>query len=175
MNVIKIFRWLACSVIIASATLFMTASHSQPTQTAKPTGTSRSTESSKPPLKNYFHGVWVNQYGSILDLKERDGMLTGQFTSMVGKTRSCIGMPVTIQGATNRNAMSISLSMASCGSPVVIAMTGNLTKEKNGKDQLRVQGLVQYYGKDTWDSQILTSNLFTRQVNNNNKNDSEMP
>lgn len=110
-----------------------------------------------------FTGRWKNQRGSTLELKEIDGQVQGYFTTAVAKTKSCIGQPLAIQGSTNKNALSLNLSMASCGSPAVVAITGILTKnKKSGEEQLKTQAVVQFNGEETWDSQILTTDYFTR-------------
>ncbi|AMO58007.1 hypothetical protein GZ77_19950 [Endozoicomonas montiporae] len=120
-------------------------------------------ETGKPSMQDLFHGYWVNTRGSSLDLKENAGQLSGYFTTAVAKTRSCIGVPLAITGSTNKNAMAISFSLASCGSSAVIALTGLIMKDQNGKEQLRTQTLVQFNGKESWDSQVLTTDYYTRQ------------
>lgn len=113
-------------------------------------------------LPETLTGLWKNQRGSTLELKEHNGELNGYFTTAVTQTKSCIGVPVVIQGVTNKNVSSISLSMESCGSPVVIAMTTVMMKDKDGKEQLKAQALVQRNGEETWNSQILSTEYYTR-------------
>ncbi|MGI9281558.1 MAG: hypothetical protein ACR2PX_18265 [Endozoicomonas sp.] len=52
--------------------------------------------------------------------------------------------------------------MEGCNSPVVISMSGILMKDKDGKDQIKTQSLVQYKGHESWNSQILTTDYDTR-------------
>ena len=161
MNRTTVTRLLFCGVLSVSAIPFITvtAAPPPPVQLPEPPGASNKL----PPHPEHFHGHWVNQRGSSLDLKEHDGLLSGYFTTAVGKTRSCVGTPVSISGVTNINAMSISLSMASCGSPAVISISGVIMKDKDGKEKLKTQALIQFNGKESWDSQILTTDFYTRQ------------
>ena len=67
------------------------------------------------------------------------------------------------QGAANKNALSISFSMESCGSPAVVAISGILMKDrKGGEEKLKTQALIQFNGEETWESQILTTDYYTR-------------
>ena len=107
-------------------------------------------------------GFWKNQRGSTLEIiRESPDNIKGHFTTAVANTRACIGHPVPFRGANNGNALSISMSLESCGSPTVIAMSGILM-EKDGKEQLKTQALIQYKGMETWNSQILTTDYYTR-------------
>ncbi|MGI9273976.1 MAG: avidin/streptavidin family protein [Endozoicomonas sp.] len=113
------------------------------------------------PGKN-LTGFWQNQRGSTLEIiREGPDHLKGHFTTAVANTRACIGHPVPFRGANNGNALSISMSLESCGSPTVIAMSG-IVMEKDGKEQLKTQALIQYKGVETWNSQILTTDFYTR-------------
>ena len=149
MNKITITRLLICS-LFATALSIVNAAPVAPANKA-------------PAQQTLFHGYWVNQRGSTLDINEQDGLLSGYFTTAVGKTRTCIGVPLAITGSSNKNAMAISFSMKSCGSPAVLAITGVIMKDKNGKEQLRTQALIQFSGTESWDSQVLTTDFYTRQ------------
>ena len=134
-----------------------------PTQLPEPSPEQEKEASNSTKQLELFYGYWVNQRGSTLDIKEHEGLLSGYFTTAVGKTRSCIGVPVAITGSSNKNAMAISFSMGSCGSPATLAVTGLIMKDKNGKEQLRTQALIQFNGAESWDSQVLTTDFYTRQ------------
>lgn len=160
MNQSTVARLLACGFVSASAGLFIAVNAATEPSPAKQLD--HGTKNKLPPHPERFHGHWINQRGSTLDLKEHDGLLSGYFTTAVGKTRSCIGSPVAINGTTNMNVMSLSLSMASCGSPAVISMTGIIMKDHEGKEMLKTQALIQFSGRENWDSQILTTDFYTQ-------------
>ena len=125
----------------------------------------KSSESGNKPenKESLFTGRWKNQCGSTLELKEINDRLQGYFTTAVGKTKSCIGQPLAIQGATNKNALSVSFSMKGCGSPAVIALSGIIMKDKkSGEEKLKTQALIQFNGEEAWDSQVLTTDYYTR-------------
>ena len=153
--------WLSAGLLIVAATIMAPVASAAP-MTQAPVQLPEPAEDASQSM-HPFHGFWVNTRGSSLDIKENKGLLSGYFTTAVGKTRSCIGVPVAIAGSSNKNAMSISFSMASCGSPAVLALTGLIMKDKNGKEQLRTQALIQFNGKESWDSQILATDFYTRQ------------
>ena len=116
----------------------------------------------KPVPGENLTGFWKNQRGSTLEIiREGPDQLKGHFTAAVANTRSCIGHPVPFRGANNGNALSISMSLESCGSPTVIALSGILMV-KDGREQLKTQALIQYRGVEAWNSQILTTDLYTR-------------
>jgi outer membrane protein assembly factor BamB len=65
-------------------------------------------------------------------------------------------------GFLNGNAVSLSINMEGCGSPVVISLSGILMKNQEGKEQLKTQALIQYKGTESWNSQILTTDYYSR-------------
>ena len=108
-------------------------------------------------------GRWVNQRGSILEIKEHPGQrISGQFTTAVAKTETCIGYPAPFTGYRNGNAIALSLNMAGCQSPVVIAMTGSVHYNAEGKEMINMLALTQYQGQELWNSRIVTTDFYTR-------------
>ena len=108
-------------------------------------------------------GRWKNQYGSTLEITDtQPGYFTGVFTTAVASTPTCLGYPAPLTGVVNENAIALSLNMSGCGSPTVIAMTGTIQADENGRTRLMVQALVQSKGDDFWNSQVLSTNVFYR-------------
>ncbi|WP_461538125.1 avidin/streptavidin family protein [Spongorhabdus nitratireducens] len=104
-------------------------------------------------------GVWVNQRGSTLDIaKLENNEFRGLFTTAVAATKTCIGAPVEVHGFINGNAVSFSLSMESCGSPVTISLAGYIDEQ----NQLDVMFLVQSSGKDQWNSRAINRDVYTK-------------
>ncbi|MET4695936.1 avidin/streptavidin family protein [Endozoicomonas lisbonensis] len=170
MNKITITRLLMCGLLTTAAAAPLsivnaTPATQEPAPVQLPEPSPEQTKEASDSVKQQelFHGYWVNQRGSTLDIKEHEGLLSGYFTTAEGKTRSCIGVPVAITGSSNKNAMAISFSMGSCGSPATLAVTGLIMKDKNGNEQLRTQALIQFNGTESWDSQVLTTDFYTRQ------------
>ncbi len=115
---------------------------------------------SKPFDTKNFKGIWKNQRGSYLDIaKLENNEFRGLFTTAVADTKSCIGQPVEVVGFVNGNAMSLSLSMESCGSPVTISMVGVI----NDRMELETYYMVQFKGEDTWKSRAFNRDVYTRQ------------
>lgn len=110
-----------------------------------------------------FTGLWQNQRGSTLEIKkESSDLLSGVFKTAVARTKGCIGYPAPLKAFYNGNAISMTINMMGCGSPTVIALSGIIMTNKEGKEQLRTQALIQSKGKESWDSQILTTDYYTR-------------
>ncbi|MRI32073.1 hypothetical protein EOPP23_03540 [Endozoicomonas sp. OPT23] len=108
-----------------------------------------------------FSGFWKNQRGSTLDFIQLSNQLNGTFVTAVAQTRACIGHKAPFVGHSNSNTFSLSVDMTGCGSPLVLAITG-IVAHKNGKEELKTQAIMQYRGKDTWNSQILNTDIYTR-------------
>ena len=107
-------------------------------------------------------GLWKNQRGSTLELLDNGAEgVKGFFTTAVVSTKECVGYAAPLTGAVNDNAISISLTMTGCGSPVVIAMAGAVNKGHKG-DELAIQALVQYKGENFWSSRVLSTDTYTR-------------
>ncbi len=117
----------------------------------------------------HFSGVWKNQRGSTLDFIQLDNQLNGSFVTVVAQTRACIGHKAPFVGHNNGNAFTVSVDMSGCGSPLVLAITG-IVKNRDGKEELKTQAIMQYKGKDTWNSQILTTDIYTRVPTGEQKN-----
>ena len=118
---------------------------------------------SEPSLHSKLSGRWVNQRGSILEIREgHDRTLTGTFTTAVAKTESCIGYPASFTGYRNGNAIALSLTMEGCQSPVVIAMAGSVHYNAEGKEEINMLGLTQYQGKELWNARIITTDFYRR-------------
>ncbi|WP_062264890.1 avidin/streptavidin family protein [Endozoicomonas arenosclerae] len=124
--------------------------------------TSLSVLAASPTEPEKVSGFWKNSRGSILELKQEKNELSGNFTTAVAKTKTCIGYKAPFLGFANGNAISVSISMEGCNSPVVISMSGILMKDKDGKDQIKTQSLVQYKGQESWNSQILVTDYYSR-------------
>ena len=111
----------------------------------------------------HFTGTWKNQYGSTLTLESSgDNLFTGTFTTAVANTQSCIGKAVPLQGVNNGNAIAISMSLESCGSPVTVAIVGSLQEDENHQETLTTMDLVQWQGKTTWKSKVISTETFVR-------------
>ncbi|CAM3570155.1 avidin/streptavidin family protein [Parendozoicomonas haliclonae] len=111
-----------------------------------------------------FAGTWRNQRGSVLALSKQDrDNLKGTFATAVASTRDCIGYKAPLNAAINGNAIALSLTMKGCGSPYVVAMTGTLHKDKDQKETLVMQALIQSKGEDHWNSRIQTTDYYYRQ------------
>ncbi|MGY0220084.1 avidin/streptavidin family protein [Endozoicomonadaceae bacterium StTr2] len=113
----------------------------------------------KPFDPEQLKGIWVNQRGSTLDIaKLENNEFRGLFTTAVAATKTCIGAPVEVQGFINGNAVSFSLSMESCGSPVTISLAGYIDEQ----NRLDVMFLVQSSGKDQWNSRAINRDVYTK-------------
>ena len=110
-----------------------------------------------------FSGLWKNQRGSTLDFVQLGNQLNGTFVTAVAQTRACIGYKAPFVGHSNGNTFSLSVDMTGCGSPIVLAITG-IVSQRNGKEELKTQAIMQYKGKETWNSQILTTDFYTREI-----------
>ena len=109
-----------------------------------------------------FTGLWKNQRGSTLELQQDGNKLSGIFTTAVARTKACLGYGAPVMGFANDNALSVSLSMEGCGSPVSISQTGVLMTGDDGKEKIKIQALVQSKGEEAWDSQILVADYYHR-------------
>ena len=109
-----------------------------------------------------FTGIWKNQRGSTLEITQEGNQVSGTFTTAVARTKACAGYGAPFVGFINENALSISMSMEGCGSPVVIGQTGILLKGDNGKEKIKIQALVQKKGPECWDSQNLVADYYQR-------------
>ncbi len=112
-------------------------------------------------------GRWVNQRGSILHIQENhDNKIRGHFTTAVANTKTCIGHPASFTGYRNGNAIALSLTLEECKSPVVIAMTGSVHYNAEGNEEINMLALIQYQGKELWNSRIVSTDFYTRMGNN---------
>ncbi|MCL6270355.1 avidin/streptavidin family protein [Sansalvadorimonas sp. 2012CJ34-2] len=109
-----------------------------------------------------FTGLWNNQRGSTLEVVPEGNRIIGTFTTAVVKTKTCIGYGAPVIGFTNDNALSISMTLEGCGSPVTIGQTGILMTGEDGKEKIKTQALVQYNGTENWNSQILVADYYQR-------------
>ena len=108
-----------------------------------------------------FSGRWENQRGSVLSLhQDGRGRLRGSFTTAVASTQECIGHAAPVTGTVNGNSLALSVDMTGCHSPMVIAMTGLLSMDG---PTLKTQALIQRRGADTWNSQTLTTDFYSRE------------
>ena len=110
-----------------------------------------------------FAGHWKNQRGSTLFLeKNGNNTYTGTFTTAVATTRACIGKPVPVIAVNNGNSLSISSSMAGCGSPVTLSISGLLREVEPGKEVIEAQALILRSGEESWNSRIITHDSYER-------------
>ena len=107
-------------------------------------------------------GLWKNQRGSTLELKQDGNHLSGTFITAVARTEGCIGYKAPILGFANNNAMSLSFSMEGCGSPVAISLTGILMLDEKGEENIKMQALIQQRGIERYDSQTLVADYYHR-------------
>ncbi len=108
-------------------------------------------------------GQWVNQRGSILTITEAtETTIKGYFITAVANTKSCIGYPAPFTGHRNGNALSLSLTLTGCNSPVVIAMTGATHTNARGQEEINMLATIQYRGKELWNSRIVSTDFYTR-------------
>ena len=107
-------------------------------------------------------GVWVNQFGSTLVLqRSTDQTLTGTFSTAVATTKACIGRLFPFTAVINDNALAFSISMADCGSPVVIGITGSLLTDDNDP-RIETLAVIQKRGEKAWNYRTISTDVYRR-------------